>query len=82
VTARVRTDAVRNLRHQHRDLHQSTYPVPLRRSGLNLLSDCPKRKKFDSSNKGFHNKKNRFGEEEEVEVLEDHVSSVFYPERF
>jgi hypothetical protein len=27
VTARVRTDAVRSLRHQHRDLHQSTYPV-------------------------------------------------------
>jgi hypothetical protein len=25
VTARVRTDAVRSLRHQHRDLHQSTY---------------------------------------------------------
>jgi hypothetical protein len=26
VTARVRTDAVRRLHHQHRDLHQSTYP--------------------------------------------------------
>jgi hypothetical protein len=26
VTARVRTDAVRSLRHQRRDLHQSTYP--------------------------------------------------------
>jgi hypothetical protein len=26
VTARVRTDAVRSLRHQCRDLHQSTYP--------------------------------------------------------
>jgi hypothetical protein len=38
VTARVRTDAVRSLRHQRRDLHQSTYPVPLRRSGLILLS--------------------------------------------
>jgi hypothetical protein len=38
VTARVRTDAVRSLRHQHQDLHQSTYPVPLRRSGLILLS--------------------------------------------
>jgi hypothetical protein len=25
VTARVRTDAVRRLHHQHRDLHQSTY---------------------------------------------------------
>jgi hypothetical protein len=25
VTARVRTDAVRSLRHQRRDLHQSTY---------------------------------------------------------
>jgi hypothetical protein len=38
VTARVRTDAVQNLHHQRRDLHQSTYPVPLRRSGLILLS--------------------------------------------
>jgi hypothetical protein len=26
VTARVRTDAVRSLRHQHRDLRQLTYP--------------------------------------------------------
>jgi hypothetical protein len=26
VIARVRTDAVQSLRHQHRDLHQSTYP--------------------------------------------------------
>jgi hypothetical protein len=26
VTARVRSDAVRSLHHQHRDLHQSTYP--------------------------------------------------------
>jgi hypothetical protein len=38
VTARVRTDIVRSLRHQRRDLHQSTYPVPLRRLGLILLS--------------------------------------------
>jgi hypothetical protein len=38
VTARVRTDAVRSLRHQRRDHHQSTYPVSLRRSGLILLS--------------------------------------------
>jgi hypothetical protein len=38
VTARVRTDAVRSLRHQRRDLHQSTYPVALRRLGLILLS--------------------------------------------
>jgi hypothetical protein len=38
VTTRVRTDAVRSLRHQHRDLHQSTYLVPLERSGLILLS--------------------------------------------
>jgi hypothetical protein len=38
VTAQVRTDAVRSLRHQRRDLHQSTYPVPLERSGLILLS--------------------------------------------
>jgi hypothetical protein len=38
VTARVRTDAVQSLHHQRRDLHQSTYPVPLRRSGLILLS--------------------------------------------
>jgi hypothetical protein len=38
VTVRVRTDAVQNLRHQRRDLHQSIYPVPLKRSGLILLS--------------------------------------------
>jgi hypothetical protein len=38
VTARVRTDAVPSLRHQRRYLHQSTYPVPLGRSGLILLS--------------------------------------------
>jgi hypothetical protein len=38
VTARVRTDAVHSLRHQHRDLYQSTYPVPLERSRLNPLS--------------------------------------------
>jgi hypothetical protein len=38
VTARVQPDAVRSLRHQRRDLHQSTYLVPLRRSGLILLS--------------------------------------------
>jgi hypothetical protein len=38
VTARVQTDTVRSLRHQHRDLHQSTYPIPLGRSGLILLS--------------------------------------------
>jgi hypothetical protein len=29
VTARVRTDAVRSLHHQHRNLHQSTYPYLL-----------------------------------------------------
>jgi hypothetical protein len=38
VTARVRTDAIPSLRHQRRDLHQLTYPVPLGRSGLILLS--------------------------------------------
>jgi hypothetical protein len=38
VTTRVRTDAVRSLHHQRRDLHQSTYPVPLGRSGLILPS--------------------------------------------
>jgi hypothetical protein len=38
VTARVRIDAIRSLRHQRRDLHQSTYPVPLGRSELILLS--------------------------------------------
>jgi hypothetical protein len=38
VTARVRTDAVQSLHHQHRDVHQLTYPVPLGRSGLILLS--------------------------------------------
>jgi hypothetical protein len=38
VTARVRTDTVRSLHHQHQDLHQSTYPVPFERSGLILLS--------------------------------------------
>jgi hypothetical protein len=40
VTARVQTDAVQSLRHQRRDLHQSIYPVPLRRLGLILLSAC------------------------------------------
>jgi hypothetical protein len=39
VTTRVRTDAVQSLRHQRRDLHQSTYLVPLERSGLIILSD-------------------------------------------
>jgi hypothetical protein len=38
VITRVRTDAVRSIRHQHQDLHQSTYPVPLRRLGHILLS--------------------------------------------
>jgi hypothetical protein len=38
VNARVRTDAVQSLHYQHRDLHQSTYPIPLGRSGLILLS--------------------------------------------
>jgi hypothetical protein len=38
VTARVQTDVVRSLHHQRRDLHQSTYPIPLGRSGLTLLS--------------------------------------------
>jgi hypothetical protein len=38
VTAQVRTDDVQSLRHQRRDLHQSTYPIPLGRSGLILLS--------------------------------------------
>jgi hypothetical protein len=38
VIAWVRTDAIRNLHHQCRDLYQSTYLVPLRRSGLILLS--------------------------------------------
>jgi hypothetical protein len=40
VTARVRTDAVQSFRHQHRDLHQTTYLVPLKRSGLILISRC------------------------------------------
>jgi hypothetical protein len=39
VTTRVQTDAVRSLRHQRQDLHQSTYPVPLGRSELMLLSE-------------------------------------------
>jgi hypothetical protein len=39
VTTRVRTDAVQSLHHQRRDLHQSTYPVHLGRSGLILLLD-------------------------------------------
>jgi hypothetical protein len=38
VTAWVQTDAVQSLHRQRRDLHQSTYPVPLERSGLILLS--------------------------------------------
>jgi hypothetical protein len=47
VTARVRTDDVRSLRYQRRDLHQLTYPVPLRRSGLILLS-CGTRSPINS----------------------------------
>jgi hypothetical protein len=42
VTARVHIDAVRNLHHQRRDLHQSIYPVPLERLGLILLSGISK----------------------------------------
>jgi hypothetical protein len=38
VTARVRTGAVHSLCHQRRDLHQLTYPVPLKILGLILLS--------------------------------------------
>jgi hypothetical protein len=38
VTARVETDAIWSLHHQRWDLHQLTYPVPLGRSGLILLS--------------------------------------------
>jgi hypothetical protein len=38
VTAQVQTDAVRSLCHQCRDLHQSTYRIPLGRLGLILLS--------------------------------------------
>jgi hypothetical protein len=38
VTTRVRTDTVRSFHHQRRDLQQLTYPVPLGRSGLILLS--------------------------------------------
>jgi hypothetical protein len=38
VTARIRTDVVRSLHHQRRDLHQSTYSIPLRRSGLILCT--------------------------------------------
>jgi hypothetical protein len=41
VTARVQTNVVRSLHHQRRDLYQSTYPVPLERSGLILLSHIP-----------------------------------------
>jgi hypothetical protein len=37
VTAWVRTDAIQSHHHQHRDLHQSTYPIPLGRLGLILL---------------------------------------------
>jgi hypothetical protein len=38
VTACVQTDAVQSHRHQRRDLHHLTYPVPLGGSGLILLS--------------------------------------------
>jgi hypothetical protein len=38
VIARVQANAIRSLRHQRRDLHQSTYSVPLGRSRLILLS--------------------------------------------
>jgi hypothetical protein len=40
VTARVQTDAVWSFHHSRWDLHQSTYPIPLGRSGLTLLSRC------------------------------------------
>jgi hypothetical protein len=38
VHVRVRTDDVQSLHHQCQDLHKSTYPVPLERSELILLS--------------------------------------------
>jgi hypothetical protein len=38
VTAWVQTNAIQSLHHQRRDLQQSTYPVPLGRSRLILLS--------------------------------------------
>jgi hypothetical protein len=38
VTARVQTDVVRILHNQRQDLQQPTYPIPLKRSGLILLS--------------------------------------------
>jgi hypothetical protein len=38
VIARVRTDTVWSLHHQRQGLHQSTYPIPLGRSGLIRLS--------------------------------------------
>jgi hypothetical protein len=45
VTARVRADVVWSLHHQRRDLHQSTYPVPLGRSGLIQLPPPPLKRK-------------------------------------
>jgi hypothetical protein len=44
VTAQVQTDAIQSLRDQRRDLHQSTYPVSLGRSGLILLSASTSRR--------------------------------------
>jgi hypothetical protein len=38
VTTSVRIDVVQSLRHQRRDLHKSIYLVPLKTSGLILLS--------------------------------------------
>jgi hypothetical protein len=56
VTARVRTDAIRNIHHQRRDLYQSTYLVPLERSGLILLSEeaLDKELAIETSDKGAY----------------------------
>jgi hypothetical protein len=54
VTARVQTDVVQSIRHQHRDLHQSTYPVLLRRLGLILLSQGNYRKSITPCAPPFH----------------------------
>jgi hypothetical protein len=58
-----------------------------------FIADCPKRKKFDSSNKYNYNNRNDYndkgkqeevplqGQEEEEEVLEDDVPSMCSPQR-
>jgi hypothetical protein len=79
VTAWVRTDTVQSLHHQRRDLHQSTYPVPLGRSGLILLSgvtghfawQCPTR----STARGAGNQEKPQGQQNFMYGRVNHMTS-------